>query len=73
MIENPEFTPQAAKRWAELGGRSQTLLLNKVWCTACSEATTIVRFSGRMERDDLVLEGRCIRCDGPVARVVEGA
>lgn len=72
-MKSSEFTPQAARRWAELGGRSQTLLLNNVWCVACGKTTTIVRVSGRMERGDIVLEGCCIRCDSPVARVVEGS
>ena len=72
MTENRQFTAQAARRWAALGGRTQTLLLNNVWCVRCSKTTTIVRFTGRIERGDIVLKGRCIHCDGPVARVVEG-
>ncbi len=47
-------------------------LLNNVWCVACRKTTTIVRFTGKMERGDIVLQGHRIRCDGPVARVVEG-
>jgi hypothetical protein len=35
--------------------------------------TTIVQFTGRIEQGDLVLDGRCISCGGPVARVIEGA
>ena len=73
MSVRPDFTPQAAKRWAELGGRMQTLLLNNVWCVACSKTTTIAHVTGRVERGNIVLEGRCMRCDGPVARLVEGA
>lgn len=72
MSETSGFTPQAARRWEQLGNRAQTLLLNNVWCVACREMTTMVRFTGRMEKGDLVLKGFCIRCNGPVARVVEG-
>jgi hypothetical protein len=71
MSETSNFTPQAARKWAKLGERAQTLLLNNVWCVACRKTTTIVNFTGRMEKGDIVLEGHCIRCDGPVARVIE--
>ena len=70
--EKPQFTPEAARKWAELGDRLQTSILDNVWCVKCRKPTTIVRFTGRMEQGDLVLEGRCIRCDGSVARLVEG-
>jgi hypothetical protein len=46
-------------------------LLNNVWCVACHTTTTIVQFTGRIEQGDLVLDGRCINCGGPVARVIE--
>ena len=72
MKENPEFTPQAERKWARLGGRLQTQLVNNVWCRKCGETTTIVRFTGRMDGGDLVHKGRCIRGDSAVARVVEG-
>ena len=73
MVEDERFTLPAARRWAALGGRLQTRLLNNVWCGECRGSTTIVKFVGRIENGDVVLEGRCIKCDGPVARVIEGA
>jgi hypothetical protein len=65
------FTPAAARKWASLEGRKQTLLLNNVWCGTCRATTTIVRYQGKVERGTLVLEGHCIRCDGSVARAIE--
>ncbi len=72
MSDDNAFSPQAARRWKELGARSQTLYLNNVWCIACRKSTTIVRFEAKMERADLILEGECITCRGSVARVIEG-
>ena len=73
MGNEQHFTPQAERRWSALGGVIQTRLLNDVWCGDCHKTTTIVNFSGKIERGDLVLEGHCINCNGSVARVIEGA
>jgi len=40
------FTPEAARRWQALPGRTQTLLLNNVWCAHCGGSTTIVHYGG---------------------------
>ena len=71
MSQDPQFTLQAARRWSELDGTLKMRLLNNVWCVACHTTTTIVQFTGRIEQGDLVLDGRCINCGGPVARVIE--
>ena len=65
------FTPAAEKSWRSLPANQQFRLLNNVWCVACGKGTTIVNFSGRIERGDLVLEGQCERCGGSVARLIE--
>ena len=67
-----EMTPQAKARWDSISDKGKTLLLNNVWCISCGTARTIVRYRGRMERGDLVLEGECGTCGRDVARVVEG-
>jgi hypothetical protein len=72
LAEDAKFTAEAARRWEGLGEQLQTKLLSNVWCVACSKTTTIVSFSGKIARGDLVLEGRCITCGGRVARVIEG-
>ncbi len=73
MNDQNKFTQQAARRWEELGARSQTLYLNNVWCGACRKSTTIVRFEATIEQGDLILEGECIACGGSVARLIEGS
>ena len=66
-----QFTKPALRFWKSWDDRAKTLVLNNVWCVSCRKGTTIVRFTGRIERADLILEGECIRCGGSVARVVE--
>lgn len=66
------FTPPAARRWRELGPERQALFLGSVWCVSCGAETTMDEPTGRIERGDLVLEGRCRWCGGEVGRVVEG-
>lgn len=68
-----DFTREAERRWAAIGGRMQTRLLNNVWCGECRGSSTIVRYTGRIRRGNLILEGECLKCGGPVARVIEGA
>lgn len=47
-------------------------MLSKVWCSHCRKSTTMNEFGGRIEREDLVLQGRCASCGGEAARVIEG-
>jgi hypothetical protein len=67
-----KMTPQARLVWDSIPDRVKMLLLNSVWCSACGKARTIVRYEGRIEVGDLILEGVCGTCGGAVARLVEG-
>ncbi len=67
-----DIFPLDAKRlWDTIPTRHKTQILNNVWCGDCTKMTTIVRYTGRMEGRDLVLEGECERCGGKVARLIE--
>ncbi len=66
------FTPEAETAWAAIPTWAKERLLNKVWCRHCRTATVIVDFGGSVEREDLILHGRCASCGGEVTRVVEG-
>lgn len=68
-----DFTAEARVFWDAIPEEEQSQLLRNVWCTACGEVRTIVSFKGRVERRDLVLDGHCGGCGGPVARLIEGA
>ena len=67
------FTPEAETAWAAIPTGAKEKLLSKVWCLHCRTTTVIVDFGGRVEREDLILHGRCANCGAEVARVVEGA
>jgi hypothetical protein len=67
-----EFTPEAEAAWNAIPPWVQQELLSKVWCPHCRQSTAMNEVEGRVEREDLVLHGRCESCGDAVARVVEG-
>jgi len=67
----PEFSPQAAKLWASIPPKTRKLLLSNVWCSHCRSEVTITDFKGVVRKGDLLLEGRCSKCQSEVARVIE--
>jgi hypothetical protein len=69
----PSFTGPARHRWEAIAPDVRKKLLSNVWCAHCRSETTITDVAGTIERGDLVLTGRCIRCRGVVGRVIEGA
>lgn len=67
-----KFTPKAKARWETIPQWAKDKILKNVWCTNCRCSTTIIDFSGRMEKGDLILSGRCAKCGNEVARLIEG-
>ncbi len=67
------FTAEAKAMWDAIPAEMQTRLLTNVWCAHCSRSTTITKFNGRAEKDDLILSGHCATCGGKVARLIEGS
>ena len=65
------FTPAALRRWEQLDLTTQVEILNNAWCGACRKTTHIQVRSAKIYRVDLLLTGRCARCDANVARIVE--
>ena len=68
----PRFTAEARKFWDAIPPVGRRLLLDNVFCCACRGAVTIVDIDGKMVGNSLLLHGRCNRCGGEVARVIEG-
>lgn len=69
----PDFTEPARRRWNAVPADIRQRLLSNVWCAHCSDETTVTDVAGNIRRGDLVLTGRCGRCGGEVARVIERA
>ena len=65
------FSLDAKRLWDAILPYHKTQILNNVWCRDCRKVTTIVRYTGKVEGTDLVLEGECERCGGKVARLIE--
>ena len=66
------FTNPAKVRWESISKEFQEKILSNVWCSSCLKATTIINFSGRINKGDLILTGQCIVCSKKVARLIEG-
>jgi hypothetical protein len=66
-----KLTPQAEKQWESIPKNIRMKLLNNVFCVACSGETGIAEIEGKVEKGDLVLRGKCIKCGHAVARVIE--
>jgi len=67
------FTPAAQLLWDTIPQHFREQVLHNVWCPHCSDMTTLADFTGEVHGRSLVLFGKCIRCGGKVARVLEGA
>lgn len=68
----PYFTAPARALWDAIPEQHRCAIVAHVWCGRCKSGTTIIDYHGRVESGDLILEGYCKTCGGPVARVIEG-
>jgi len=61
---------EAAKKWAEISPDIRRQLINNVFCSKCG-VTAIVDYVLHNDRFGIVLKGKCKKCGGDVARLVE--
>ena len=67
----PEKDEEPAEvKWNTISKSNQAKLLNNVFCGKCG-VTTIVEYTIENSQSDIVLQGKCTKCGGKVARVVE--
>ena len=66
------ITKAAQQRWDRIPPDIQRRFLDNVLCSTCCSSTAIKDYDGRVERGDLILSGKCVKRDNPVARLVEG-
>lgn len=67
----PNLTKPAMALWSRISPEHKKLLLANVWCGACRHEVTITNFTGAVKSGDLLLVGKCAKCHGDVARVIE--
>ncbi len=71
-VDQVQLTKEASKFWNALPAHARSEILRNVYCVHCGPGVSIVSPTGMIERGDLVLEGKCSKCGGEVARLVEG-
>ncbi len=68
------MSPEASILWSGISKENQKLLLGNVYCSNCGTAVQIKEdFTASVDHGDLILNGICSMCNGPVARVIETA
>lgn len=67
-----KFDKKAMQKFNEIPDDMKSKLLSNVYCSSCKDMVKIVDFQATIERDDLLLKGKCENCSGKVARLIEG-
>jgi hypothetical protein len=62
---------EAMKKWLGINEVTRNEFIRNVWCSKCRDVTTIQNFSIEMDKFGIVLEGFCLKCNQPVARMIE--
>jgi len=62
---------EALREWNKIEKYNQQLLLNNVFCAHCVGSTTIIDYDICSDKYGIVLRGKCNKCGGSVARVIE--
>ncbi len=67
-----KFDKKAMNRFNQIPDDMKSKLLSNVYCSKCKDTVKIVDFEATMDKDDLILKGKCEKCSGNVARLIEG-
>ena len=57
-------------RFEDLPPEKQEKAVDDVYCVSCQKSFRLEKFSQRVFRDTLLIEGQCPTCGGPVAKPV---
>ena len=66
------FDKKAMQKFNQIPDDFKSKILSNVYCSNCKDMVKIVDFEATMDKDDLVLKGKCENCSGKVARLIEG-
>ena len=65
------FTKEAKERWNRVPKWVQDRILENVYCVKCLKSVPIVLETAKMQKNDLILRGKCKICGQEVCRLVE--
>lgn len=65
------FTKEARETWNTIPKLAQARILENVFCVKCRKSVSINLEKATMEREDLILRGKCKNCGHEVCRLVE--
>jgi hypothetical protein len=71
MKDVNKLTGKALEKWEGISKEFQEKILKNVFCVQCHGVTEIVDYTGRVEKGDLILTGKCKKCGHGVARLIE--
>ena len=60
------------QKFNDIPGDMKFKLLSNVYCSNCKDMVKIVDFEATMDREDLLLKGKCETCSCEIARLIEG-
>ncbi|PHR54156.1 MAG: hypothetical protein COA44_13990 [Arcobacter sp.] len=67
-----KFEKKAMERFNKIPNDVKSKILSNVYCAKCKDTVKIIDFEATMDEDDLILKGKCGKCFGTVARLIEG-
>jgi len=67
-----KFDKKSMKKFNEIPDDVKSKILSNVYCSHCKDTVKIVDFEAKMDGEDLILTGKCEKCSGNVARLIEG-
>jgi hypothetical protein len=66
------FDKKAMQKFNKIPDEIKSKILSNVYCSNCKDMVKIVDFEASIDREDLLLEGKCETCSAKVVRLIEG-
>ena len=67
-----KFDKKAMQKFNQIPDDVKSKILSNVFCSRCKTTVKIADFEATIKNNDLILKGKCEKCSGSVARVIEG-
>lgn len=74
FVENSKMTqqrPAAKDLWESIPEGDQAEILANIWCGQCKAPGKALINGMAVKSGDLILKGQCVKCNGPVTRLLE--